>query len=664
MNSNEMNIETALKYVLENHTDGRRTAAAEFLADKIVALSTTEASKGAVELLGRAGKNSGSNINAVTDKITTLEEAAHFARQVTIAPTWQEIQEIHKLGSRRKWIVKQLDPQFKEYPNWQDDGNGVMQRQPGIFGYAAMYYGPPRTNNGTTNKKPNYAFAGMKYTSRMLLNALLSHDTHGHIPTLHHSLELKATWILSKFIVCSIPGGAWDASDKSFQIASWYSALNAHALGNYHDLLEEVTYNPNMGVMLTHLANQKQTGEAHPDENYAREIMQLMTIGLWELNRDGTYKLDGNGKRIPTYTNEDVSQLARAMTGLCRWDRPEAEYTNPSDSVKAIMSSTGISSMIAASYTLNFISPRMKHYIPFYETGEKVALKGHLNIPEGTDPVTNIKMAIEALVSHPSCAPFVCKNLIRHAVTSNPSPAYVERVVTVFEDNGEGVRGDMAAVWEAIFCDPEATHTIHTSPTHGRIRDGFELYSNYTRTFKCESNMPVVSADSNDANFLNGTLITTAQNGYICDNFLSARYGTWPAMAPSIFGYYAQDYQPDALEYRKMVAPELDVLSPALMNDMIRHIIAIAGQREPRDAASDLNPTCRSYAPIVPDSGTATELVNRLNLLLCGGTLTEAKKAALIAWLESRPISTDAERQNRVMHALQYIFSSTEFMVM
>lgn len=601
-----------------------------------------------------------------SDRIFTMEEAAHFARQVSIAPTWEEIQHIHKLGSRRKWIAEQISAP-KEYPSWVDDGNGGKVRAPGIFGASAQKFLPPDTNDGTTDKKPHVNFPGPKYTDRIVLGSFLAHDKASmFIRQRFHTLELKATWVLSKFIVCSIPGGAWDATDKSAQIASWYAAINAHALGNFRDLLEEVTYNPSMGAMLTYIGNRKQTGDSHPDENYAREIMQLFTIGLWELNRDGTYKLDPTGRRIPTYDNEDIRQVARAMTGLVRWDRPDSDYLIDSTSVRNTMSLTPLTTNTAISYRAGFITPRMRHYPHFYEWGPKYALQGRINIPEGTAPADNLKMVHDALFNHPNCGPFVCKNLIKQSVTSNPSRAYVERVVAVFENNGEGVRGDMAAVWEAIFCDPEATNTIHTSPTHGRVRDGFEMYANHTRTFKCEEMLPVHSMNSGSANFIDRVHVTEAiTGGCISEGFATGRqFGTWPALAPSIFGYYSPDNQPSDLLARDLVSPEIDVLSPTAINNILRYQIEAIGVREPGDTLAERFPTCRDYAEIVPITGTAEELVERLNLLMCGGTLLQSKKQRIIDWVASMPVGTEAQRKDRVTNAIQYVISSTEFMVM
>jgi hypothetical protein len=139
------------------------------------------------------------------------------------------------------------------------------------------------------------------------------------------TLRLKCTWVLSKFIPCSVPGGAWDSGDKATSITMWYSLLHRAAFGTYADLLEDVTYSPSMSNMLTYIANRRESNGFQPDENYAREIMQLFTIGLYELNIDGTYKLDANGDRIQTYSNEDVYQLARVFTGLCRMDYADGD---------------------------------------------------------------------------------------------------------------------------------------------------------------------------------------------------------------------------------------------------------------------------------------------------------------------------------------------------
>ena len=204
-------------------------------------------------------------------------------------------------------------------------------------------------------------------------------------------------------------------------------------------MLYDVTMHPVMGAFLSHLLNKKANGNIFPDENYAREVMQLFSIGLWKLNQDGSRQLDAQGQSIPTYNNSNITEFARVFTGLGMAGSSNYDY-----------------------YPQNFLAP-MKPWDTYHDCNAKTLLNG-VTIPArtasnpdvGTATLADINDAVDCLFNHPNVGPFVGRQLIERLVTSNPSPGYISRVAAAFANNGQGVRGDMKAVIKAILLDTEA----------------------------------------------------------------------------------------------------------------------------------------------------------------------------------------------------------------
>lgn len=244
-------------------------------------------------------------------------------------------------------------------------------------------------------------------------------------------LRQRMTLALHKIFIVS---GA-TVNDAQAYLPYWRT-LNKNAFGSYLDLMREVTLNPAMGIYLDMLNNEKTepgSGKS-PNENYARELLQLFTLGLTQLNPDGSAKLDEAGAPLPTYTERDVKEFTRAFTG---WTyapadgRPMRARNNP-----------------------RFDAP-MASWDPSHDTGEKVLLNGTV-LPAGQTAAADLEAALRNIFEHANIGPFVARSLIQQLVASNPSPAYIRRVAAAFGDNGAGVRGDLAAVTRAILLDPEA----------------------------------------------------------------------------------------------------------------------------------------------------------------------------------------------------------------
>ncbi|MBX2815938.1 MAG: DUF1800 domain-containing protein [Saprospiraceae bacterium] len=312
-----------------------------------------------------------------------------------------------------------------------------------------------------------------------------------------------------------------DLTAYGYALASYYDVLAKNAFGNYRDLMYDVTLHPAMGYYLSHANNPKSDTVIgrFPDENYARELMQLFTIGLFELNNDGSHK-QLNGMDIPTYDNDDVIEYSEIFTGL--------SY----DSILPSLSTTlrfGINKGNTA------MTVPMIMYEDQHEPGAKTLLGGEI-VPDGQTGLQDINQALDNLFNHPNVGPFVCYRLIQRMVKSNPSPAYIDRVASIFNNNGQGVRGDMAAVVKAILLDEEARLCEPLNPNHSHLKQPLFRFSQFAR---------MVDKTSESGNYWNNTLT------------FSTNAGQAVLAAPSVFNFYLPIDAPNgAIEDASLVAPE------------------------------------------------------------------------------------------------------------
>jgi uncharacterized protein (DUF1800 family) len=446
----------------------------------------------------------------------------------------------------------------------------------------------------------------------------------------------RAAFALSEIFVVSLNGLDFDW--RSQALAYYWDQLNANAFGSYRQLLEDVTLNAAMGVYLNTKGNQKEdtkTGR-QPDENYAREVMQLLTIGLNELNLDGTSKLDAQNKPIPSYTQSDVSNLARVFTGF-DFDR--------TGNVKNV--EPGGTRMIS---DLQFTKlPMTSDFTKFDPPGRS---SGHsaleakflgTTIAAGTDAKAALKTALDTLANHPNVGPFIGKQLIQRLVTSNPSPAYVQRVATVFNNNGSGVRGDLRAVFKAILTDDEARSDASlASTTFGKVREPIVRLAQWARTF---------GASSASGNWL---LADTSSPG--------TGLGQSPLRAPSVFNFFRPGYVPanTALATGGLVGPEFQIVSEVSNAAYVNFISTAAGNNLAR---GDIKAAYTREMALVAD---VPGLIDRLNLLLAAGQLSDASKATIRTAVESIAVtatSTDAVKMNRIALAVTLVMAAPEYLI-
>ncbi len=416
--------------------------------------------------------------------------------------------------------------------------------------------------------------------------------------------------------------------------ASYYDMLGANAFGNYRNLLELVSLHPMMGAYLTHLANQKEdplTGR-NPDENYAREVMQLMTVGLFQLNADGTVRTNAAGQALATYSPDDVSGLAKVFTGFS-WYSPAPSNTTTFFGRGRAADAT-VRSMIA---------------YPFYHSTSAKSFLG-VTIPASAtaDPAGDLKIALDTLFNHPNTAPFVSRQLIQRLVTSNPRPGSVGRVAAIFVNNGSGVRGDLAAVVRAVLTDAEARDgAVVNSATFGKLREPLVRMGNWMRAF---------GARSASGNWL---IASTSANTSLSQSALAA---------PSVFNFFRPGYSPPntRIGQQNLVAPEFQIVdevsTAGYLNTMQTAINTGIG------TANDVTAPYTAEAALAND---ASALVDRMSLLLMYGTMSSTLKGRIVEAVNSAPLpaATDtnqaqvaAARLNRAKVAVLLTMSSPEYL--
>ncbi len=439
-------------------------------------------------------------------------------------------------------------------------------------------------------------------------------------------LRQRAMYSLSQLFVISMI----DANVLSYPqgIATYMDVLGRDAFGHFRQLLEDVTLSPMMGLYLSHLGNQKEDPASGrvPDENYAREVMQLLTIGLVELNPDGTVKLDSRREPIETYSNDDVIGLARVFTGWS-WSSPVKDEA---------------SFQPFRGFAVNddrALKP-MEPYPQFHSTSPKTFLGK--TIPAGTSAEESLKQALDHLFNHPNVGPFIGRQLIQRLVTSNPSAAYVARVSAAFDNNGQGVRGDMRAVWRAILLDPEARDAAKLDdPQFGKLREPVLRLSAWMRAFNVKST---------SGNY----------NVYFTDDPASG-IGQAPFRSPSVFNFYRPGYVPPntGAAAAGLVVPEMQITSETSASSYINFVesMAVLG------ATGFLLDLTADYSGERAISDDVDALVNRMDERLTYGAMSAETKALMREAVGSVPLNTFDARGNRVRLALLFTLSSPDFIV-
>lgn len=367
-----------------------------------------------------------------------LPASARLLMQSTFGTNKDEILNVQNIGAH-SWLENEFEKPMTSYKQQVID-NVVLQKN-----LSDQYYGT--TDQSILN---SLARVSKEDFSKAWWQIAMTHDDH---------LRQRIAFCLSQFFVVSSINTIFIAYGTA--LGNYYDILYHNAFGNYRDLLHQVALSPVMGHYLSHLNNAKADPSLNtlPDENFAREIMQLFSIGLYELNMNGTRKTDSNGNFIPTYNNNDIKEFAKVFTGLggSRWgDTCQELYGFEGDSLTCVLYfPEDLEVQFNSGFNAIDRESPMKMFQEYHETSSKTLLNGFV-LPANQDGMLDIEMTIDHLFNHPSTPPFFCKRLIQFLVKSNPTPQYIERVANVFVDDGNGLRGDMKAIIKAIILDPEA----------------------------------------------------------------------------------------------------------------------------------------------------------------------------------------------------------------
>jgi len=399
--------------------------------------------------------------------------------------------------------------------------------------------------------------------------------------------------------------------------AEYYDTLGKDAFGNFRTLLNDVTLNPMMGLYLSMLGNDKGNATTDPDENYAREVMQLFTIGLYQLNDDGTQKLNSAGQPIPTYSNLDVMGLAAVFTGFS-WNIPG----NDSDSAWS-----NCCAYVGNGFGEDILP--MQSYPDHHSTVEKQFLGVTIPASGSADANGDLKIGLDTLFNHPNLPAFFCKQLIQHLVTSNPSPAYVSRVAAVFENDGTGVRGNMKAVITAILLDPEArdSATDFANPQYGKVREALLRYTEWARAF---------TAQSRTGSYGIGTTEDPIWG-----------LGQMTLRSPTVFNWFAPGYVPPgtSIEQAGLVAPEMQMTNVSSVVGYLNYMQNSIGS----NAASGTD-IFSNYGAELNLAATPDALLDRINLLLMAGEMDSTLRSQILGAVNAIPIPSGD--QNAINAAL------------
>ena len=414
-------------------------------------------------------------------------------------------------------------------------------------------------------------------------------------------IRQKMIWALHKLIVVSgldITQPAW--------MAPYIQTIDRNALGNYRQLLYEMTLNPAMGVYL----NMATSTKNNPNENYAREILQLFSVGTELLNPDGTVQVDLSGNPVPTYDQAVVSDFARIFTG---WQL-----------------APNVSSGVP-----DYITPMVANAAN-HDTTSKTLLNKQI-IPSGQTQDQDLNSAIDNIFNHPNLGPYLATHLIHEFVTSNPTPAYVGRVAAAFNNDGYGVRGDLAATITAVLLDPEARGTPF-DPNFGRLRDPAFYTLNLMRGFNAK-----------------GANLTGQSDGVINPTMVSMGMDVW--RPPTVFSYYPAGYLlPGSTT---VLAPEFGLMDASktlkranFVNTMVFSTIPI-GTNNPGGTALDLS-------PLFPLTNTPQAMVDYLNNLMMHGTMSVPMQNSIVTAINAVPSTSPV---TRAQTAVYLVATSSQYQV-
>jgi uncharacterized protein (DUF1800 family) len=514
---------------------------------------------------------------------TTAGDAVRFLEQTTFGPTEAAITQVMQNGPARSLAEQFAAP---------------------VSGYGTFTHIDPDPRIGCPDGSPdtcyreNYTVAPLQRL--FFRNAVSAPD----------QLRQRTAFALSQILVIS---GA--ELETMHGVGFYQQTLFNFAFDNFRNIIREVTLSPAMGEYLDMVNNPKPdvARRIEPNENYARELLQLFTVGEYLLNPDGTRQVDQQGNPLPTYTQDDIENLARAFTG---WTYP----TRPGG-------------------TLRFPNPRyyLGHMEPFaaqHDTGAKTLLGTPMGANQNA--LQDLNQALDIIFNHPNVGPFIGRQLIQHLVTSNPSPAYVARVTAVFNNNGQGVRGDMRAVLRAVLLDAEARGDVKTAGDYGKLREPALYVTSIVRAL----------GGASDGVYLASQATSMGQAVF---------------QSPSVFNFYPPGYIAPGTTIQ---GPQFKIMLTGTIfnraNFVNRIVFGGAVGRDttvPGSTGTTINLT--PLQTLANNAAQLDPLLDRLNLLFMHNTLSPQARQAVITAAQYQGSSA----QGRAQQALYLVATSAQYQV-
>ncbi|MGH9501584.1 MAG: DUF1800 family protein [Terriglobales bacterium] len=491
-----------------------------------------------------------------------------------------------QVGSSANTVTAAAAGRFLEQSTWGINPSSLSHVQAaGLQTFLNEQFAAPISTYPAPGTDDDMSFV----QKRFLTNALTGQD----------QLRQRVAWGLSQIMVAS----AVKVNNPSAFVL-WQNMFQNDAFGNFSTLLTDVTLSPVMGNYLDMVNNDKPSNGVDPNENYAREVMQLFSIGLEQLNPDGTLQLDGSGNPIPTYDQDVIEGFSHTFTG---WTYPTkagatAKFRNP-----------------------EYYGGPMIPFDSHHDTGTKLLLNG-VTLPAGGTTQGDLTAAIQNIFTHPNVGPFISKQLIERLVTSNPTPEYVGRVSAVFADNGSGVRGDLKAVVAAILLDPEARRgddPAQTQPSDGKLKEPVLFITNLLR----------------------------AMNGVSDGASLSDRASDMkqpPFFSPTVFNFYHPDH---VIEGTTLLGPEFEIFDTSTDIARINFVNSLVYGSVSSTTTVDLS----GYVPL---AANPDQLVTAVGAVMMHGQVSDNMRATLVTTL-----SGISDTTRRTKAAFYLMGSSSQFQV-
>ena len=456
------------------------------------------------------------------------QKAFRLLLQSTFGPQKKDLDRVIQIGET-SWIDEQL-----QYSSAYDAAGDNLTTNLEHYKIIARMAEPSTYSDNTSSFNNNYHGRTSDYQTAAWFEKAL------HAPD---QLRYRVAFALSELLVVS--GAKQRTRFRGDSLAYYDDILAKNAFSNFRDLLNEVTLSPAMGVFLSHQGNKKYMSQSktHPDENFAREIMQLFSLGLWKMNDDSSAVKTG-GELVPAYTQEDVEQLARVMTGYDLVGNSKYGKTHRGDGEE-------------------WATP-MEFTGSWHDFDNKSFLSKSINAEsENVSSPTDLKNALDIIFNHQNVGPHVAKHFIMRMVTSNPSAEYIERVSQVFNDNGSNVRGDLKAVVKAVLTDDEARgNEYKTNKNFGKAKEILLAWTQFLRAFDVK---PIDGWKSRD----NATMTNTYNFPW-----LESTLGQAPLRSDTVFNFFSPDFVPANNHFSEscMVAPDLQIQSDTILINFNNYI--------------------------------------------------------------------------------------------